>query len=124
MRGLCASLLIPQDLLGAGLRAEDGVQGTVCGPHRSAPLTCFSTVLRAGLRGRAAASWLTPAVQTPSHSLMAAELSAPRSKSIPREKEPHAVKNGGDHGLLSRLAEVTAASLGSSQSAPCWRAEM
>lgn len=55
MRGLRASLLIPRDLLGAGLRAEEGVQGTVCGPHRSAPLPCFSTVLRAGLRGRAAA---------------------------------------------------------------------
>lgn len=55
MRGLLASLLIPRDLLGAGLRAEEGVQGTVCGPHRSAPLTCFSTVLRAGLRGQAAA---------------------------------------------------------------------
>lgn len=51
MRGLRASLLIPRDLLEAGLRAEEGVQGTVCGPHRSAPLTCFSTVLR----GRAAA---------------------------------------------------------------------
>lgn len=34
------------------------------------------------------------------------------------------MKNDGDHGLLSRLAEVTSTSLGSSQSAPRWRAEM
>lgn len=51
-------------------------------------------------------------------------MNAPRRKRIQREQEPWAVKNDGDHGLLSCLAEITCTFLGHRESAPCWRMEI
>lgn len=64
------------------------------------------------------------AIQMPSHSLVVAGMNAPRRKRIQREQEPWAVKNDGDHGLLSCLEEITCTFLGHRESAPCWRMEI